>query len=243
MHPPGWVIVNVGGWFPNTNTVTTMVTPQQAAAQWQQRQTKLLAEQYAKAWQQGANAYRTEQATPQHATPVLPTGGSLPAKPNATAMSRALGPAVQSLAQMAATIATIVPTAAQLATAGSVAAATSLAIKTYLASHAWRLAAGASVIWAGEHAGYAQTADADGQLISWELGPSANPCGDCPALAALPAMPLSWWPTLPGEGATECNVGCKCSVRAVAAPVPVLTGVQHELLSRIGNRQPVLIAA
>lgn len=218
------------------------MTPHQAAAAWQQRQLQLLASTYQQAWQQGANAYRTQQATPNVPTKA-PT--NLPMKPNAAVMSRALAPAATSLARMAATIATIVPTAPQLAVTATVAAATTLAIRQYLKTNGWLLGAGVSVAWAGEQAGYAQAADADGLLLDWQLdpNPAVHHCDDCPALAALPPMPLNWWPTLPGEAATDCNVGCRCSMRAVAASPPSLTAAQHEVISRIGNRQPVLVAA
>jgi hypothetical protein len=220
------------------------VTPHQAAARWQKRQTQLLARTYQQAWQHGANTYRTQHTTPL-ATPVTPTGGTLPANPNAQAMSRALAPALASLAAMAATIATLVPTAAMLAAAKTAAEAFEHAVRAYLVANGWRLAGGVSVAWAGRIAGYAESADADGMRLQWLLDPSptVHHCADCPALAQLPPMPLSWWPTLPGDGLTECSVGCKCGMRAVAAAPPTLTADQHELISRIGNRQPVLLAA
>lgn len=215
------------------------MTAHQAASAWQKRQTQLLARTYTRAWNQGAAAYRAQHATPSAAR----LTSAPPTKPNAAAMSRALAPALSSLARMAAQIATLIPTAAMLAAAGTIAGATLLAAQAYLQTNGWLLAAGASVAWAGEMAGYAESAAADGMLIAWELDPLAQHCEDCPLLAGLPPMPLEWWPTLPGEGATECNVGCRCSLRAVAAKPPVLTGAQHELISRIANRQPVLIAA
>jgi hypothetical protein len=145
---------------------------------------------------------------------------------------------------MGAQIAALLPTAAQLAVGGSIAAAVLLAVKAFLKTNGWLLAAGASVAWAGEQAGYAEAAAADGLLLSWELDPRAHHCETCPKLAALPPMPLDQWPTLPGAGGTECEQGCRCSLRAVpAARPPSLTADQHELLARIGARSPVLVAA
>jgi hypothetical protein len=224
------------------------VTAQQASVRWQSRQAKLLASTYRKGWRAGVQNYQAQQAPQKQRSPGGKGAKASPpaqpaAKPPPATMARALSPALSSLARMGAQIAVIVPTAAQLAAGGTLAAATLLAVKQYLSASGWLLAAGASVAWAGEQAGYAHAADADGLLLEWELDPRSDHCEDCPALAALPPMPLALWPTLPGEGMTECNVGCRCSLRAVAVPVPTLDGTQHELLARVGNRQPVLVAA
>lgn len=212
------------------------MTAQQAAAGWQQRQAQAIRQAYTAGWQAGVQSYGSQYATP----PMLatPLAAAPPTQPAAQAMSRALAPALASLAAMAAQIAVLLP-----AVAGG--AALVEVVQEYLEHNAWRLAGAASVIWAGEMAGYAQAADRDGLLLEWELdpNPAVEHCADCPALASLPPLPLALWPTLPGEGLTPCNVGCRCSLRAVAAPVPVLTAEQHELLSRVGNRQPVLVAA
>lgn len=209
------------------------MTPAQASSAWQKRQAALLRKTYRQGWQKGAKT-----------APKPPPGVTVPTTPNAAAMARALGPALLSLAKMGAAIALIVPTAAMIAAAGSVIAAQQLAILAWLKSNGWLLAAGISVAWAGEQAGYAQRANAGGLLLQWELDPSplVHHCADCPQLAALPAVPLNLWPTLPGEGMTECNVGCRCSMRAVEGPVPALSAEQHEILARVGARQPVLAA-
>lgn len=207
---------------------------------WQRRQLQLLAKTYTKAWQQGANAYRTQQATPRQGQAARKPP---PAKPQPQAMQRALGPAANSLVRMAAAMVTLTPAAGHLAVAKTTVEAVKLAIREYLRVNARLLAAGVSVAWAGEQAGYAQAADSDGMLLKWELGAAVHSCADCPALAGLPPMPLDQWPTMPGEGMTECSVGCKCSMVAVSAPVRPLNGAQHEVLSRIGNRQAVLAAA
>lgn len=215
------------------------MTPHEAATRWNRRQVRILANAYAQAWDAGANTYRTQHATPLGTS----VRKAQPTRPDAKVMGRALGPAIVSLTNMTAALATIVPTAAQISAAGGATAAIAVAMATYLEVNAWRLAGGASVAWAGEQAGYVQAADADGLLLSWQLG-GAKPCADCPELAALPPMPLDQWPTLPGEGETECNVGCRCSMVAVGmqAPQP-LTAEQQQTLSRIASKPSVLVAA
>ena len=216
------------------------MTVQQAAGRWRSRQARLLAATYRQGWEAGVRNYRSQHATP----PAAKTATGLPVRPNTQTMQRALGPAVASLARMGAQIAALVPTAAQIAAAGTVGGAVLLAVKQYLKTNGWLLAAGVSVAWAGEQAGYAEAAAADGLLLEWQLDPRAEHCDTCPKLALLPPLPLDLWPTLPGEGATECNVGCRCCMRAVPGAKPAsLTAAQHELLSMVGNRQPVLVAA
>lgn len=211
-----------------------------AALAWQHRQASTLAGAYTASWHAGAAGYRSTRATPPAAG--LTATSPAPVAPAPAATVRALGPALAGVARMAATLALITPTAAGIAAAGSVAAATAAAAAGWLARNLWRLAAGASVVWAGEQHGYAQAAAADGMLLAWQLDPSpaVHHCEDCPALAALPPMVLDQWPTLPGEGATACDVGCRCSMLAVAARPRALTADQLQLLSRIANRQPVL---
>jgi len=215
------------------------VTPQQASAAWQKRQAQILKATYVKAWKAGVRNYQSQTATPPANRVTQPQ----PTTPPVIPMQRALAPALASLASMGAQLAVIVPTAEQLAVSATIDAAIILAIRSFIAANTHRVAGGVSAAWSGEQHGYAQAADADGLLLEWTLDDGAHHCDDCPALAGLPPMPLAMWPTLPGEGATECNVGCKCSIRAVAAvPVP-LTALQHQVVSRVGNRQPVLVAA
>lgn len=218
------------------------MTPAQAAARWQRRQARILRAAYQSAWQAGAANYRSQHATP----PVGPAATTAPpAAPAPAAMARALGPALLSLARMGAVLATIVPTAAQIAAAPTLAAAYALAARALLGANLWRLAGAMSVVWAAEQAGYSQAAAADGLLIQWQLDPNprVHHCEDCPALAALPPMPYDQWPTLPGEGQTACDVGCRCSLRAVRRRVAPLTADQTALIARIAARQPVLVAA
>lgn len=214
------------------------MTLQQAAIAWQQRQTALLAAAYQQAWKQGQHNFYAQHPA-QRAQAATPT--TVPVKPARAQMSRALAPALLSLARMAAQLATILPSVTGAATLNAAATA-------YLRANTWRLAGAVSILWAAEQAGYAQAAHAHGMLIAWQLEPRAEHCDTCPALAALPPMPFDQWPTLPGEGLTDCRTGCKCSMRAVPAPgltpaMPPLTPVQHELLTHVGNRQPVLVAA
>jgi hypothetical protein len=212
----------------------------QATARWQQKQARAIRNTYRDAWKTGRNAYRSEQHPPntQH-RPAKPP----PARPAALPERQALAPALNSLARMGAELVLLVPTAAQIAVAGSMAAAMLLAIKAWIKTNAYRLAGAASVAWAGEQHGYTQAADADGLLLAWQLDGAAHHCDDCLALAGLPAMPLEQWPTMPGDGATECGAGCKCSMTAVAAETPVLSAVQQGALARVAAQQPEPIAA
>jgi hypothetical protein len=214
------------------------MTPAEASRAWQSRQAQLLRQTYVAAWERGEAAYRGQYATP----PASPPDSKQSTGLSQQAMNRALAPALASLARMGAIIATIVPTAAAVIAAGSLPAAYRVAVHEYLERNAWLLAAGISVAWAGEQAGYAQAAEADGLLLEWQLDPVAHHCADCPALANLPPMPLAAWPTLPGEGATDCNVGCRCSMNAVPAPIPDLDAEQQHLITGLKHRH-VLIAA
>ena len=212
----------------------------QASAAFQRRQAQALKRAYLQGWHAGVRNYASQHATP----PAAATAAPAPVAPAAAPMAAALGPALSSLASMGATIATLTPTAVQLAAAPTVIAATAVAISQWLAVNTWRLAAGVSVAWAAEQHGYAQAAAADGLLIEWEVDPAVlDHCLDCPQLAALPPMPLAWWPTLPGDGQTECRQGCKCSLRAVAGNPPVLTAPQQLVVSRLAARHRTLVAA
>lgn len=213
-----------------------------AVAEWQKRQAHAISQAYDRAYRDGQQNYRRDNTNP---APHTATGQPPPAVPPAQPKLQALSPALNSLARMGAEMALLVPTTAQIATAGSVAAATVALLQAYLARNAYRLAGAASVAWAGEQHGYVQAADADGLLLEWELDAGAHHCDDCPALAGLPPMPLAQWPTLPGDGATQCAAGCKCSMRAVSAPRPVLTADQHQALQRVAARHapPVLVPA
>lgn len=215
------------------------MTPAQASAAWQQRQAKTLKQTYTAGWKTGVRNYQSQHATP----PATAAATAAPTVPAAAPMQQALTPALTSLARMGAQLAIIVPTVVQLAAAGTAIAAIALAAREWLQANAYLLAGGVSAAWAGEQHGYAQAANADGLLLDWELDPRAEHCSDCPALAALPPLPLGVWPTLPGDGATECATGCKCSMRAVAADAPVLTAEQEQTLLRVASKRPALVAA
>lgn len=212
------------------------MTAQQASQRWQSRQAATLAATYRQGWQAGIRNYQSQNPPAQGSKPP-------PSKPPTVVQARALTPALSSLARMGAQIALLVPSAAQIAAAGTIAAALVLALKEYLQANAWLLAAGAAVAWSGEQAGYAHAAHADGLLLHWQLDKRARHCEDCPALAALPPLPLELWPTLPGEGQTECSVGCRCSMGAVEAAVPVLDTEQEQLLAQMATHEHVLVAA
>lgn len=90
-----------------------------------------------------------------------------------------------------------------------------LAVADWAQSNSYRLDLGDSVAWAGEQAGYAEAADTDGKLLSWQSEDDDSVCEDCSELEAMGPLPLSDFPTMPGDGATECSQGCRCSVEAV----------------------------
>jgi len=94
-------------------------------------------------------------------------------------------------------------------------AALANAVAQWAESNAYRLDAGASVAWAAEQAGYAEAADTDGKLLQWIDEGDDKVCGDCQALDELGPLPLADFPTMPGDGATECDAGCRCSLEAV----------------------------
>jgi hypothetical protein len=215
------------------------VTPHDAATKWQRQQQQILMQAYVKAWQTGAGNYRSSAAPPVAGQ----AARQPPEQPNGQMMQRAMQPALKSLASTVAGSLMVVPTTAQIAAAASASVALVDAMIVYLAAQAFRLAGGASVAWAGEQAGYAQAAAADGQLLRWQLDAGAKHCMDCPGLAGLPPMPLDQWPTLPGEGATDCGGGCKCSMQAAGVITPpVLTGHQLQTLQRVSAKAPQLVA-
>ena len=120
-----------------------------------------------------------------------------------------------------------------------------LAASDWAQSNAWRLDAGESVAWAGQQTGYAEAADTDGQLLEWLPESDEHVCEDCGSLGDLPPMPLSDWPTTPGAGDTDCNVGCRCVLQVADEQLgpngepPALSQAQEDLVSRIAQgREP-----
>lgn len=214
------------------------MTLQQLAARWHQQQIQALLAAYARAWQQGASAFRSQSATPLYTTVTQQPQSSAPQGPDRQRMGQALGPALASAATMAAEIAALTPiTVERMALPAQIAAA----IAQYLAANLFRVKQGSYVAWAGEQAGYAETANSAGLLLKWQLEPGAHHCVDCPALSALPAMALNQWPTLPGMGATACGVGCHCSlVAAGTAPQP-LQPLQVQAVQKVAARAHDLV--
>lgn len=150
-----------------------------------------------------------------------------PAFPDPARMQRSMEPALRSIQAMADELSQLVPSPADVAAAQAAVAAgqvapeaqaayaMTLAAAHYIDANTRRMDLGDSVAWAGEQAGYAEAADRDGQLFSWNDAGDERVCPDCLALAALPPMPLHQWPSIPGDGATECNVGCRCTLEDV----------------------------
>jgi hypothetical protein len=203
-----------------------------AALRFADAQKRLLRRTYDTAWGQGVGGYQPD-ADPRH-QPDAPrdvaeaglTGAALlalrrtysyvaPTSPDPVRRTVALAPAFRGVNAMVAEVLTITPdvTDATAASEATISAAEALgqALQQWMVSNAYRLNMGDSVAWAGEAAGYAEAADADGQLLEWDDVGDEQVCEDCLSLASMPPMPLSEWPTSPGAGDTECSVGCRCS--------------------------------
>lgn len=179
-----------------------------------------------------------------------------PSTPDPSLMNRAVSPAVKSVDRMAAELQQVIANHQQLQAAedairaGTIPAedlatyALGLAAREWTERNSWRLTAGESVAWAGEQAGYGQAAEADGQLLEWVTEADDHVCEDCESLGALPPMPLSEWPTLPGMGDTICNVGCflpgtRIAGRVLRAVRSVYMGQAVELVLASGKRLAV----
>ncbi len=236
-----------------------------AVGRWQARQAKLLHDSYYKAWSAGVESYQPapeRDGDPAGAAAVLTLAGrragpyNPPVQPASTPRQRALAPALKSLNTMAVTLATLTPSSANLAAAAaavgtgqitgsqSAALAAALAVKAYFASNEYRLAGGESVAWAGEQNGYGEAANAAGMLVVWQTAGDGRECDDCEALGALGAVALSELPTSPGEGGTECDVGCFPAGTIVSGTFEgglhaVYTGKMVELETANGQRLTV----
>lgn len=178
-----------------------------------------------------------------------------PTVPDTTLRNRALTPAVRSADRMAGELQHVIPQLVQVQAAeDAIRAGTidqadlmnyalGLAAREWTERNEWRLAAGESTAWAGEQAGYSQAADSDGQLLEWVAEADDRVCEDCESLAAMPPMPLSEWPTLPGMGDTICNVGCRCALQVSDVQLepgdalPELTDEQEQTIGRIANER------
>lgn len=217
------------------------MSPSDASRRWQRKQADILMRAYIAAWRRGVSSYRSSRMPPA----IGQSPAHLPAAPDSSAMSRALAPALLGIARIGAHLGAISPTPGQVSRAGNYQDALRLAALEHMRNRAWTLANGMSVAWAGEQAGYAEAAHAEGLWLEWQLDPTpgVEHCDDCPVLATFPPMPLDRWPTMPGDGGTACNVGCKCSLTAVEAPAEVdrtLNGVQQATVAQIALRKPVL---
>lgn len=98
------------------------------------------------------------------------------------------------------------------------------AANAYAANLGARLSLQADLTWAGGQDGYVEAGWADSAAnpygaLWWDLEPTAQHCSDCPALAAASPYDPPWIAggntlmTTPGDGATECGAGCRCSLR------------------------------
>jgi len=222
-----------------------VISPE-AIRRFAEQQRGLVHSSYDKAWQQGVEGYEPdadpEDPTPEHlhAGEEASLSGLLllkarsqrvyqpPTAPDPARRQQALAGALKSTERMTGELAQLSPTpehfaeaqaevdAGKLAAEGLTAAALASAVAEWAESNAYRLDSGASVAWAGEQAGYAEAASTDGQLLSWVDEGDDHVCGDCDALDAMGPMPLEDFPAMPGEGATECDVGCRCSLEAVS---------------------------
>jgi len=242
-----------------------------AVARFHAAQTRLLSETYDRAWLQGVRSYEPDPdpgpGRPPAAAAGLGAGAALlaaqarpyhpPSAPDPQAQAAALGAARQGLDSMVSELSKLTPSpentdaAEAAARAGDIGAADisqyadALAVQDWAEANAWRLDAGESVAWAGEQHGYAQAADADGQLLEWLPEADDRVCEDCEGLGQLPPMPLADWPTTPGAGDTACSVGCRCVLQVSDAQVgptgelPDLDDKQEALVSDIAERRAV----
>jgi hypothetical protein len=227
------------------------VIPPEAIQAFAERQRQLVHDSYDKAWQQGVEGYEPdadpEDPTPahQHRGEEASLGGLLllkartnrvygpPSAPDPARRQQALAGALKSTERMTGELAQLSPTpehfeeaqaevdASKIAVEGLTAAALGMAVAEWAESNAYRLDSGASVAWAGEQAGYAESANTAGDLIQWQSEDDESVCEDCEGLEAMGPMPLEDFPTMPGEGSTTCNIGCRCAMEAVSVePLP-----------------------
>lgn len=219
--------------------------PPLAIQHFTERQRQLIHDSYDQAWQRGVESYTPDadpdEPTPEHqhhGEEAGLTGIALlkartnrvyepPESPDLERRQIALAGALKGTEKMAGELAQVSPTsqhieetqtevdAGKIAVDALMVAALANAVSDWAESNTYRLDAGASVAWAGEQAGYAEAANTDGKLLQWVDEGDEKVCGDCEGLADLGPLPLEDFPTMPGDGATECDVGCRCSIEAV----------------------------
>jgi hypothetical protein len=146
----------------------------------------------------GVSAYTTPVTPP---TPTTQPGrlSQMLTHPSGGLMMAAMGAALVSLASMRSQLQTISR------------ADDTTGLSTFLGSAQSRLDGGSAIAWSGEQNGYAQAADASGDLLRWVTEGDDRVCEDCQAYGDMDPMPLGMWPTSPGSGQTECSLGCRCS--------------------------------
>jgi hypothetical protein len=201
-----------------------------AIERFRRKQRQLLHDTYDAAWAAGVAAYepddsQRDQATDEQTATLVGLGTAVallarrvkpyvpPEAPEETRKGRALERALAGVERMTGELATLAPGPGQTL---------SDAVSSWADSNAYRLDAGDSVAWAGEQNGYGEAANADGMLLEWQTESDERVCQDCEALGTLPPMPEEDWPTTPGSGGTECEVGCRCSLEAAAPPAGIL---------------------
>lgn len=235
------------------------MTPQALAA-FSLAQKRLLVATYNEAWRRGVRNYQpgdrefdpVAEAARERDEALL-VGAALlvararrqyvpPVGPDQYRRAIALAPALHGVNSMVGQLATVTPTqdhvdAATAAVAdGTIEPAAASryalhqAVADWVGSNDWRLAGGESAAWAGEQSGFGEAADTGGQLLDWVTDGDDRVCEDCDVLGGMGPMPLEEWPTTPGAGDTECNVGCRCSWD-VAAEMPSSDSYQAYPLS------------
>lgn len=234
-----------------------MIHPE-AILRFADQQKKLLRKTYDEAWLQGVHSYipdddpDKEPSLPRDMAVAGLSGSPLlnvrrqykyqaPNHPSAVYRAVALAPAFIGIASMVGEIVSIMDAASPYVESAN--GDISLALTNWTETNSWRLDNGDSVAWAGEQAGYAEAADADGQyLYGWMTVGDNRVCSGCELLSSFPPMPLGMWPTAPGAGDTDCGPGCRCSWDVWGDPLPVdyvpyLTSDQQALSDQLATQQ------
>lgn len=226
------------------------------------QQKQLLVDTYNDAWAVGVVGYEPDPDPPQqphtaqHLAEAGLAGAALlavrqlypykpPTTPDPLSRAQALAPAFGGVNRMMAEL-----NSYALTSMAQVAEDYAGALQTWLEGNSWRLDAGDSVAWAGEQNGYGEAADQDGQLLEWQAEGDDRVCEDCQTLADMPPQALADWPSRPGDGTTECNVGCRCNLVASEVSVvpgdtyaPALTDDQRQLVGALSDRQSESLGA
>lgn len=237
--------------------------PPEAIVQFSDAQKRLLRRTYDQAWQTGVGAYQPDQdpdqepATPRHIAEAGLSGAALlalrrtysyvaPTSPDPVRRAVALAPSFNGVNSMVGELSSLAPVLDQSAGAVDAFAA---ALEQWAADNAWRLDGGDSVAWAGSEAGFAEAANVDGQLLTWSDTGDDHECESCISLASMDPMPLADWPSSPGDGSTECDVGCRCewseagNVLPGDVYTPNLTDGQQATIGKLMDAQASTMAA